>query len=229
LRRKNTTPFIKEAHMNSIADGSVIIQTSSKSVLSTPSWFGEATLIVEHLRKQGVLSAIRERVRFTTLKELRQALAAVGRYLATHQLQQERSLIRLDGHYGTGAVLTAPFWVRVCDPWQRLQKEEPRRRHACRHRLRTLLHQPATTSVHRGFTRRVSMDNYVPCLLTIVSGYTKNSNVFWKTIFCQGSSLRNGQMFNPKDWSNWNKCVLAHLQVIWLGQISRSEKRKGNF
>ena len=51
--------------MNSIADGSVIIQTSSKSVLSTPSWFGEATLIVEHLRKQGVLSAIRERVRFT--------------------------------------------------------------------------------------------------------------------------------------------------------------------
>ena len=51
--------------MTSIADGSVIIQTSSKSVLSTPSWFGEATLIVEHLRNQGVLSAIRERVRFT--------------------------------------------------------------------------------------------------------------------------------------------------------------------
>ena len=39
-------------------------------------------------------------------EELRQALAAVGRYLATHQLQQERSLIRLDGQYGTGAVLT---------------------------------------------------------------------------------------------------------------------------
>jgi hypothetical protein len=50
--------------MNSIADGSVIIQTSSQSVLSTPSWFGEATLIVEHLRKQGALSAINERVRF---------------------------------------------------------------------------------------------------------------------------------------------------------------------
>lgn len=39
-------------------------------------------------------------------KELRQALTAVARYLATHQLQQERSLIRLDGQYGTGAVLT---------------------------------------------------------------------------------------------------------------------------
>jgi hypothetical protein len=55
---------IKEAHMNSIADGSVIIQTSSQSVVATPSWFGEATVIVEHLRKQGVLSAISERVRF---------------------------------------------------------------------------------------------------------------------------------------------------------------------
>jgi len=49
--------------MNSIADGSVIIQTSSESVPATPSWFGEAALIVEHLRKQGVLSAICERVR----------------------------------------------------------------------------------------------------------------------------------------------------------------------
>ncbi len=50
--------------MNSIADGSVIIQTSSEFVPSPPSWFGEVTLIVEHLRKQGVLGAICERVRF---------------------------------------------------------------------------------------------------------------------------------------------------------------------
>ncbi len=50
--------------MNSIADGSVIIQTSSESVPSTPSWFGEVALIVEHLRKQGVLTKICERVRF---------------------------------------------------------------------------------------------------------------------------------------------------------------------
>ncbi len=51
--------------MNSIADGSVNIQTFSQSVLSTPSWFGEATLLIEHLRKQGALSALSERVRFT--------------------------------------------------------------------------------------------------------------------------------------------------------------------
>jgi hypothetical protein len=42
----------------------VIIQTSSQSVLSTPSWFGEATLLVAHLRKQGALSALNESVRF---------------------------------------------------------------------------------------------------------------------------------------------------------------------
>src|SRR5258708_38602351 len=50
--------------MNSIADGSVIIQTSCEAVPSTPSWFGEVALIVEHLRKQGVLIKICERVRF---------------------------------------------------------------------------------------------------------------------------------------------------------------------
>jgi hypothetical protein len=50
--------------MTSIADGSVIIQTSSESVLSTPSWFGEVVLIVEHLRRQGVLTKISEGVRF---------------------------------------------------------------------------------------------------------------------------------------------------------------------
>src|SRR2546421_7566978 len=50
--------------MNSIADGSVIIQTSCESVPSTPSWFGEVALIVGHLRNQGILTKICERVRF---------------------------------------------------------------------------------------------------------------------------------------------------------------------
>jgi len=50
--------------MNSIADGSVIIQSSSESIPSTPSWFGEVVLIVEHLRKHGVLTKIDEGVRF---------------------------------------------------------------------------------------------------------------------------------------------------------------------
>jgi len=51
--------------MTSIADGSVIIQTSSASVPSTPSWFGEVVLMAAHLRKHGVLTKISEQVRLT--------------------------------------------------------------------------------------------------------------------------------------------------------------------
>ncbi len=50
--------------MNSIADGSVTIQTFSQSMPSTPPWFGEVALLAQHLRKQDILSAICERVRF---------------------------------------------------------------------------------------------------------------------------------------------------------------------
>ncbi len=50
--------------MTSIADGSVIIQTSSESVLSTPSWFGEVVLMAAHLQKHKILAKISERVHF---------------------------------------------------------------------------------------------------------------------------------------------------------------------
>lgn len=50
--------------MTSIADGSVSIQTSSESVPSTPSWFGEVVLLAAHLRKRGILTKMNERVRF---------------------------------------------------------------------------------------------------------------------------------------------------------------------
>jgi hypothetical protein len=39
-------------------------------------------------------------------EELRQGLAAIGRYLAASQFPQECALLRLDGQYGTGAVLS---------------------------------------------------------------------------------------------------------------------------
>ena len=39
-------------------------------------------------------------------EELRKALSAIGRYQAAHQLPKERALLRLDGQYGTGAVLS---------------------------------------------------------------------------------------------------------------------------
>ncbi len=50
--------------MTSIIDGAVIIQTSSETVPSTPSWFGEVVLLTAHLRKHGVLTKITEQVRF---------------------------------------------------------------------------------------------------------------------------------------------------------------------
>ncbi len=50
--------------MDSIADVSVSIQTSSLSVPSTPAWFGEVALLIPSLRKQGVLDAINSQVRF---------------------------------------------------------------------------------------------------------------------------------------------------------------------
>jgi hypothetical protein len=50
--------------MTSIAYSPVSIQTSSQAAPATPPWFGEVVLIAEHLRKQGVLSKISERVRF---------------------------------------------------------------------------------------------------------------------------------------------------------------------
>jgi len=50
--------------MSSSTHVSVAIQTSSESVPTPPAWFGEVVLIVEYLRKHGVLTKINEGVRF---------------------------------------------------------------------------------------------------------------------------------------------------------------------
>ncbi len=50
--------------MTSIASTSVSIQTSSRAFPTPPPWFGEATLLVQHLGKQGTLDAINAQVRF---------------------------------------------------------------------------------------------------------------------------------------------------------------------
>src|SRR5215469_16215918 len=64
FEREQPFPTLKEADMTSIADGSVIIQTSAEAVPSTPSWFGEVTLMAAYLRTHGVLTKISERVRY---------------------------------------------------------------------------------------------------------------------------------------------------------------------
>jgi len=63
MRKRKIVPN-KETDMNSIADSAVTIQTSSESMPSTPCWLGEVALLVHHLRKQEVFSAITEQVHF---------------------------------------------------------------------------------------------------------------------------------------------------------------------
>jgi hypothetical protein len=49
--------------MTSIAEGSVRLHTSSESVPSPPSWFGDVVVRAAHLRKHEVLTNRAERVR----------------------------------------------------------------------------------------------------------------------------------------------------------------------
>jgi hypothetical protein len=64
LKGKNQALPIKEADMISIADGSLHIQTSSETQPATPSWLGEVAVVASHLRTQGILNKICQRVRF---------------------------------------------------------------------------------------------------------------------------------------------------------------------
>ncbi len=50
--------------MTSIANGSVNIQTTPESNVSTPPWFGEVVVISRYLRKHDLLNKINEQVRF---------------------------------------------------------------------------------------------------------------------------------------------------------------------
>jgi hypothetical protein len=50
--------------MKSITDSPVIVQTTSHSVPSTPSWFGEVVVIAQSLRHRGMLAKVSQRVRF---------------------------------------------------------------------------------------------------------------------------------------------------------------------
>lgn len=47
-----------------MAHSLVNVQAISRSEPSTPSWFGEVVLIVEYLRKHGILTQLSEEIRF---------------------------------------------------------------------------------------------------------------------------------------------------------------------
>jgi len=64
LKEKNHCFSNKETSMTSIVDSSVHIHTSAELAHCPPPWFGEVVLLVTHLKKQGVLTNLSERVRF---------------------------------------------------------------------------------------------------------------------------------------------------------------------
>ncbi len=78
--------------MTSIAYSPVSIQTSSQSVPSTPSWFGEATLLTHHLQRHGVLTAIEEQVRFARRRFGRYEVLDFLAVLLGYAMSGERTL-----------------------------------------------------------------------------------------------------------------------------------------
>jgi len=92
--------------MTSIADVSVCIQTSSESVPSTPSWFGEVALIIPYLRKQGVLSAISSQVRFARRRFGHYEVIDFLAVLFGYAISGERTL---EGFYERLLPLAQPF------------------------------------------------------------------------------------------------------------------------
>ena len=92
--------------MTSIADGSLIIQTSSESVPSPPSWFGEVVLMAAHLRKHGVLDKISERVRFARRRFGRYEVIDFLAVLFGYAISGERTL---EGFYAQLQPFAVPF------------------------------------------------------------------------------------------------------------------------
>src|SRR5260370_20513870 len=105
VEREKPSHSLKEAHMTSIADGSVIFQTSAESAPSTLSWFGEVTLIAAYLPQHGVLTKISERVCFARRRFGHYDVIDFLVVLFGYAISGERTLLRLDGLYGTGAVV----------------------------------------------------------------------------------------------------------------------------
>src|SRR5256885_5238994 len=78
--------------MTSIAYSSVSIQTSAHSVPSTPCWFGEVTLIAQHLKRQDLLAAIEEQVRFARRRFGRYEVIDFVAVLFGYAISSERTL-----------------------------------------------------------------------------------------------------------------------------------------
>ncbi len=78
--------------MTSITYFPVSIQASADSVPSLPCWFGEVTLLAQHLHRQGVLAAIEEQVRFARRRFGRYEVIDFVAVLFGYAISGERTL-----------------------------------------------------------------------------------------------------------------------------------------
>jgi hypothetical protein len=78
--------------MTSIAYSPVNIQACAQSAPALPCWFGEITLIVQHLQRQGVLAAIEEQVRFARRRFGRYEVIDFLAVLVGYAISGERTL-----------------------------------------------------------------------------------------------------------------------------------------
>ena len=127
FEREKPISSFQEAHMISIADGSVRIQTSAEAQAAAPSWLGEVALVASHLQKQGIASKICVRAADRGWLARAWARRAVARAPGHRSTAPERR--NLQGLYprrkpaclasGRGALYQcAPpvVWPRVPDP-----------------------------------------------------------------------------------------------------------------
>src|SRR5579864_510165 len=96
----------KEDPMTSIVYSPVSIQTSPHSVPSVPCWFGEVTLIVRHLQRQGVLTAIAEQIHFARRRFGRYEVIDFVAVLFGYAASGERTL---EGFYEQIQPWASPF------------------------------------------------------------------------------------------------------------------------
>jgi hypothetical protein len=97
--------------MTSIADGSVKIQATPESNLSTPSWFGEVVVISTYLWTQGVFKKINEQARFARKRFGRDELIDFLAVLFGYAISGERTLEEFSQRLQPFAV---PF-MALCD------------------------------------------------------------------------------------------------------------------
>lgn len=90
--------------MTSIADGTVKIQTTAETNVSTPAWFGEVVLISKYLQKHGVLKKITEQVRFARKRFGRHELIDFLAVLFGYAVSGERT----DGGSSTSGSILSP-------------------------------------------------------------------------------------------------------------------------